>query len=73
MMVSIERDGCTMCALCWETCPQVFEESKEDGMSQIVEDFRVDEELDEGKVDDSFKTCVEEAAEGCPTEVIHID
>ena len=73
MKVTIDRDECTMCAVCWETCPQIFEESEEDNMSQLQEEYRIDGELDEGEVDDSFHNCVKEAAEGCPVDIIHIE
>ena len=73
MKITIEREGCTLCAVCWETCPEVFEESPEDGMSQIVEKYRVNGQLDRGEVPDSLSDCVTGAAESCPVEIIHIE
>ena len=41
MRVRIDRDECIACATCWEDCPEVFEEGPNDGLSQIVEQYRV--------------------------------
>lgn len=73
MKVTIDRDECTMCSVCWDSCPEFFEESPEDGLSQIVEKYRVDDHIDEGEAPDSLSDCVTEAAEGCPVEIIHIE
>mgnify|MGYP001069851343 CR=1 FL=1 len=72
MKVTIDRDECTMCTVCWETCPDVFEESPEDGLSQIVEEFRDNGNVDQGVVPESLSDCVNEAADDCPVEIIHI-
>ncbi|MFO7890427.1 MAG: ferredoxin [bacterium] len=73
MKVTIDRDECTMCALCWETCPDFFEESQEDGMSQIVAEYRDNGNVDQGEAPESLYDCVTEAAEECPVEIIHIE
>ena len=51
------EDGCTSCALCEETCPEVFEMPDE---AQVKEgaDFSANED------------CIKTAAEDCPAEVI---
>ncbi len=73
MKVTIERDECTMCGVCWETCSDFFEESPEDGLSQVVESFRKNDNLDQGEAPDSLSDCVTEAADGCPDEIIHVE
>jgi len=70
--VTIERDGCILCGACWVDCPEVFEESLEDGLSQIVEGYRVDGDLAVGEVPPNLEDCAEEAAMACPVEVIHV-
>jgi ferredoxin len=70
--ITIDREDCTSCALCWETCPDVFEESPDDAQSQIVEDYRRGGDPAEGEVPDDMEDCVRDAAEGCPVEVIHL-
>ena len=51
------EDGCTSCALCEETCPELFEMPDE---AQVKEgaDFSANED------------CIKLAAEDCPAEVI---
>jgi ferredoxin len=73
MKVRIDREECTSCALCWDSCPKVFEENPDDGFSQIVEGLRVGGDSAVGEVPDSERACVEQAAEDCPVEVIHVE
>ncbi|WP_067051524.1 ferredoxin [Methanofollis ethanolicus] len=70
--ITIDREDCTGCALCWETCPDVFEESPDDTLSQIVGEYRAGGDPAEGEAPEELEDCVREAAEGCPVEVIHI-
>ena len=51
------EDGCTSCALCEETCPDVFEMPDE----AIIKDGANFEENEE---------CIKEATESCPVEII---
>jgi len=71
MRVTIDREGCTSCELCWTTCPEVFEQNAQDSLSQIVEKLRVAGSLGEGEVPADLAGCAREAADGCPVEVIH--
>jgi len=73
MKIKIDREQCTLCAVCWSTCPDVFEESPEDGYSRIVEKYRIGGKVDQGETPDTLAGCVTEAAEGCPVEIIHIE
>ena len=52
------EEGCTVCNLCEETCPEVFEVTDET--------CTVKEDADFGPHEDAIK----EAAEDCPVEVI---
>lgn len=70
--VHIDRDECILCGACWDTCPEVFEESPDDGMSQIVEEYRVDAEPGEGQVPGDLEDCASAAALDCPVEIIHV-
>ncbi len=72
MKVTIERESCTMCAVCWSICPDFFEESSDDGYSQVVEQYRIEDQVDEGEAPDSLSDCITEAVNGCPVEIIHI-
>jgi ferredoxin len=70
--VRIDRDECIQCATCWEVCPKVFEEGPDDWMSQIVEPYRVDGDPALGEVPEELESCVRDAADSCPVEIIHV-
>lgn len=70
--VQIDRDECILCGSCWEDCPEVFEESPDDGLSQILEQYRVDDDPAQGEVPDELESCVQNAADICPVEIIHV-
>lgn len=72
IQVRIQRDDCTSCSTCWETCPEVFEPNEDDNFSQFREKFRVKEDISHGEVPDEFKGCVEDAAISCPVSIITI-
>jgi ferredoxin len=70
--VTMERENCIMCGNCWSTCPEFFDESPEDGHSQVVLKFRVGDNPAEGDAPEELEECVKTAAEGCPADVIHV-
>jgi ferredoxin len=70
--ISIDRDECILCAACWEAFPEVLEESEDDGMSQILPKFRIDEDPARGQVPEELRDCVIEAADACPVQIIHL-
>ena len=72
MRVRIDQEECIACGACSVDCPEVFEEN-EDGMSQIVESYRVDGDPVVGEVPDELGECTRTAAEGCPVEIIHVE
>lgn len=70
MKVTIEREECISCGACYADCPEVFEENAEDGLSQITEEYRVDDDPSVGEVPDDLADCVDNAAYACPVEII---
>lgn len=70
MQVTIEREECISCGACYAECPEIFEENPEDGLSQIVEEYRVDDDPSVGEVPDDLADCVDNAAYVCPVEII---
>jgi ferredoxin len=68
MKISIDREGCIGCGVCEALCPDVFK-LLEDGKSGIVERYRRGN-LGEGEVGDDLASCVENARDSCPVEVI---
>lgn len=72
IMVTIEREECILCGACWVDCPDVFEEGPDEGLSQIVAAYQVGGDPATGEVPTELEDCVEDAALGCPVEIIHV-
>jgi len=72
MKVTIDRNECTSCGSCWETCPSFFEENPEDHFSQVFEKFRSGRTIAEGTVPSDQEPCVREAADLCPVQIITV-
>ncbi len=60
MKVKIDKDLCTGCGLCVDTCPEVFE------MLDDVAKVKLED------VPQEYEEKVKEAAQNCPTEAIKI-
>ena len=61
MKVKVDRDSCTGCELCVDTCPDVFE----------MDDDLAKEKM--SKVPEDLEDCAKEAADGCPVEAISVE
>ena len=72
MKVTIDRNGCVSCGTCWETCPDFFEQNGEDSFSQVREPFRTAGNPAEGSAPPELDSCVADAADLCPAQVIHV-
>lgn len=70
--MTIDREECISCGVCWTTCPEFFEENSDDGFSQVVEQYMVGGDSAQGEAPDDLEDCVQEAADGCPVEIIHV-
>jgi len=67
--VTVDKDACTGCGLCYnDECPDVFEEGP-DGTSQLKAPF-MKGGPHEGEVPDDKKGCVQSAADACPVTAI---
>lgn len=74
LRVTIEdRDECIGCGACWTVCPEFFEENLEDGLSQIVAEYRVGGDIAEGRAPERLSECVRDAEEECPVGIIHVE
>ncbi len=73
MKVTIDREECTSCRVCWEECPEFFEQNDEDEWSQVVEEYRLGDDIGAGEAPEDLGNCVRQAAEGCPVEIIHVE
>ncbi len=70
--VTIDRDECISCGVCWTSCPEFFEENPDDGYSQVLDQYRAKGDPGRGEAPDDLETCVQDAADGCPVEIIHV-
>ncbi|MEJ2682993.1 MAG: ferredoxin [Candidatus Sulfobium sp.] len=70
--ITIDREECISCESCWTICPEVFEQSSLDEFSQIVEKYRVASDLAQGDAPEDLRDKVQEAADSCPVEIIHV-
>lgn len=62
MRAVVDRDACISCGLCESVCPDVFE--LDDESISVVKVDPIPEE---------FEDCTNEAADGCPTDAIHVE
>ncbi len=72
MKVHIDRDECIECGLCASTCSDVFE-LKTGEKANIVECYQSSGDLSTGEVGEVLRSCVEEAAESCPVQIIDVE
>lgn len=61
MKVVIDKDACTGCGLCVETCPEAFEMGEDTARPKG------------DKVPSGAEDCARQAAEDCPSEAITIE
>ena len=71
--VSIDRDDCISCGNCESVCPEFFEESAQDGMTEVVPDRRKGADIAAGEAPEELRPCVTAAAEQCPVGIIHVE
>jgi ferredoxin len=71
--VTIDREACTSCGLCWSECPDFFEENANDTKSQVVEAYRISGEPAMGLAPPTLLSAVQEAADGCPVSAITVE
>jgi ferredoxin len=66
--ITVERDKCTSCGTCEDTCPELFE-LDDGGISHIIGSKRV-ENIDELGLEE--EKCSIDASESCPVMCIHV-
>jgi ferredoxin len=68
MRVTVDREESIACGACYEDCPEAFEEDPD-----IVDVYRVDDDLAVGQASDDLADYVRTVAEGCPIEGIQVE
>ena len=73
LKVTIDREGCISCSLCWTTAPEFFAENPDDQKSQVIAQYRLNDDPAVGRAPADLSEAVEEAADSCPVEAITLD
>jgi len=71
--VTIDRDGCISCGICWGSCPEVYEQNDNDSKCQINTLLQQMDDLAEATIDDSLAECARSGADSCPVSVIIVE
>lgn len=71
MKIHIDRDECIECGLCASTCSDVF--VLKTGEKASIVDCYQSGDPGTGEVGEVLRSCVEEAAESCPVQVIDVE
>ncbi len=70
--VTITREECISCESCWTICPDFFQQNSADNWSEVVEKYRVGGNPAEGNALAELLDKVNEAADSCPVQIIHV-
>ena len=71
--VTIDREGCIGCGMCWDTCPSVYEQNAEDSKSQIISSLQDAGNPAIGKIPEKDVDCARQGSDACPVSVISIE
>lgn len=55
LKIAIDRNDCTSCTSCWNTCPEIFEEDPDDGLSRIIEKYQTSGDPANGEIPDDYE------------------
>ncbi len=70
--VTITREECISCESCWTICPEFFQQNSVDSWSEVVEKYRASGNPAEGDAPAELLNKVQEAADSCPVQIIHV-
>jgi ferredoxin len=70
--VTIDRDECISCGACWSSCPEVYAEFADDGLSSVAAQYQVNGDAGVGQIPDDLEDCAVDGADSCPVEIIHV-
>ena len=69
---TIDREECISCGSCYAECPEFFEENEDDFYSQVIAEYRIDDDPALGMAPEPLAECVQAGADVCPVEMIHV-
>lgn len=72
MNVEIIRAECISCGTCVDTCPEFFELGNDDNFSQVKEPYRNGGDRAVGTAPPELEAKVQDAADLCPVQIIHL-
>ena len=67
------RENCISDMVCVSICPDVFEMNPDDNKSQIVAKYREGDNIAVGIIPEDLASCVQDAANACPVQIIHVE
>lgn len=67
------RENCISDMVCVSICPDVFEMNPDDNKTQITEKYRYEGDIATGIVLEDLFSCVQDAANACPVQIIHVE
>lgn len=67
------RDNCISDMVCVSICPEVFEMNPDDNRTQITAKYREGGNLAVGLISDELFSCVQDASNACPVQIIHVE
>ncbi len=70
--ITIERENCISCGMCWDTCPEVYEQNAADAKSQILSHLQLAQNPAEGSVGEDLEDCARAGADACPVSIISV-
>ena len=66
--VTIDREGCISCGVCWTMCAEFFEENPNDNRCQVVEAYRAGGGVAEGEAPPNLESAVRGRGGGLPRD-----
>ena len=73
MKVSVDRDECISCSVCWSECPELFAEDPGDGKCRIVAGYAAPGDGSSGEAPEELRAAAQKAEGACPVGIIHVD
>lgn len=70
--ITIDRENCISCGMCWDICPAVYEQNTADSKSQVLSNLQVAGDPATGNVGEDLAECAREGANACPVSVISV-